>query len=93
MAMGKRKRERQEPLIVVASDLPRTPAHPFYRKLTEVLAGWQFDELVEGLCRPFCAEVMRRLRYRPAPTSACSCPATPRGSTPSGASPGGAETR
>ena len=65
MAMGKRKRERQEPLFVVASDLPETPAHPFYRKLNEVLAGWKFDELVEGLCRGFYAEVMGRPSLAP----------------------------
>jgi len=65
MAMGKRKRERQEPLFVVASDLPKTPAHPFYRKLNEVLAGWTFDDLVEGLCRGFYAGVMGRPSLAP----------------------------
>ncbi len=65
MAMGKRKRERQVPLFVVAGDLPRTPAHPFYAKLNEVLAGWRFDELVEGLCRPFYADVMGRPSLAP----------------------------
>jgi transposase len=65
MAMGKRKRERQEPLFVVASDLPKTPAHPFYRRLNEVLAGWKLEELVEGLCRPFYAEVMGRPSLAP----------------------------
>jgi len=63
--MGKRKRERQEPLFLVASDLPKTPAHPFYAKLNEVLAGWRFDELVEELCRPFYAEVMGRPSLAP----------------------------
>src|SRR5215218_7587367 len=65
MAMGKRKRERQAPLFVVAGDLPRTPAHPFYAKLNEVLAGWRFDELVEGLCRPFYAEQLGRPSLAP----------------------------
>jgi transposase len=65
MAMGKRQRERQQPLFVVAGDLPKTPAHPFYAKLNEVLAGWRFDELVEGLCRPFYAEVMGRPSLAP----------------------------
>jgi transposase len=65
MAMGKRKRERQQPLFLVASDLPRTPAHPFYAKLNEVLAGWRFDELVEELCRPFYADVMGRPSLAP----------------------------
>lgn len=43
MAMGKRKTERQEALFIVAADLPQTPAHPFYRKLNQVLAQNGFD--------------------------------------------------
>ena len=39
MAMGKRKSHPQQPLFIVAADLPQTPAHPFYRKLNEVLAA------------------------------------------------------
>ena len=65
MAMGKRKKHRQQPLFLAAADLPKTPAHPFYAKLNEVLAGWKFDELVEGLCRPFYAEVMGRPSLAP----------------------------
>jgi transposase len=65
MAMGRRKRDRQQPLFVAAGDLPETPAHPFYRKLNDVLAGWKFDDLVEGLCRPFYAGVMGRPSLAP----------------------------
>ncbi len=65
MAMGKRKKHRQQPLFLAAADLAKTPAHPFYAKLNEVLAGWKFDELVEGLCRPFYAEVMGRPSLAP----------------------------
>jgi transposase len=65
MAMGKRKKHRQEPLFVAAADLPQTPAHPFYAKLNEVLAGWKFDEVVEELCRPFYADKMGRPSLEP----------------------------
>jgi transposase len=56
MAMGKRKSHQQQPLFIAAADLARSPAHPFYAKLNEVLAGWKFDEFVEGHCAKFYAE-------------------------------------
>jgi transposase len=65
MAMGKRKRHQQQPLFVVSSDLPRTPAHPFYEKLNEVLAGWRFDDFVEGLCQGFYHEALGRPSLAP----------------------------
>ena len=54
--MGRRKRERQKELWVPAADFPRGPGHPFYEKLNELLAEAEFDEFVEGLCRPHYAE-------------------------------------
>jgi len=60
MAMGKRKEHTQSPLFVVTTDLPQTPAHPFYRKLNEVLAAGDFDSLVQGLCAKFYEETMGR---------------------------------
>jgi transposase len=56
MAMGKRKTHQQQPLFIAAADLPQSAAHPFYVKLNEVLAGWKFDQFVEGLCAKFYAE-------------------------------------
>jgi transposase len=56
MAMGKRKSHQQQPLFIAAADLARSPAHPFYAKLNEVLAGWKFDKVVEGLCAKFYEE-------------------------------------
>jgi len=53
MAMGKRKACRQEPLFLAATDLPRTPAHPFYERLNQILAENQFDPFVEKLCQAF----------------------------------------
>src|SRR5271154_4371750 len=56
MAMGKRKSEQQQPLFVAATSLAQSAAHPFYAKLNEVLAGWKFDQFVEGLCAKFYDE-------------------------------------
>ena len=60
MAMGRRRTERQGALFLVATDLPRTPAHPFYERLNRILAEGGFDAFVEGLCRKFYAETMGR---------------------------------
>src|ERR1700737_4702567 len=65
MAMGKRKKHQQEALFVVATALPKSPAHPFYAKLNEVLAGWKFDERVEGLCGRFYHETIGRPSLEP----------------------------
>jgi transposase len=51
MALGKRQRERQE-MWVATTDLPRSPGHPFYRKLNELLAEAGFDDWLETLCAP-----------------------------------------
>jgi transposase len=56
MAMGKRKSQQQQPLFVSATSLAQSAAHPFYAKLNEVLAGWNFDPFVEGLCAKFYEE-------------------------------------
>ncbi|MGE0609849.1 MAG: transposase [Pirellulales bacterium] len=55
MALGKRKREQQE-LWVATTDLPRSPGHPFYGKLNELLAEAGFDAWIEKLCQPHYAE-------------------------------------
>ena len=65
MAMGKRKEHRQQPLFIVATDLPRTPAHPFYQKLNQVLAADEFDPFVQGLCAKFYHETMGRPSLEP----------------------------
>jgi len=53
MALGKRRRERQLEAFVVASDLPKSPGHPFYTALNRLLAANGFDALVEKLCAPY----------------------------------------
>lgn len=65
MAMGKRRQHQQQSLFIVAADMPRTPAHPFYRKLNQVLAGGGFDPFVEGLCASFYHETMGRPSLAP----------------------------
>jgi transposase len=65
MAMGKQKKHDQQPLFIPTAKLPQSAAHPFYAKLNEVLAGWKFDEFVEGLCARFYEEKMGRPSLAP----------------------------
>ena len=54
MAMGTRKkRERQEDLWVVNSEVVGTPAHAFYDRLNQILDQHHFDRNVEQLCRRY----------------------------------------
>jgi transposase len=65
MAMGKRKSFDQQALFVPTSKLPQSAAHPFYAKLNEVLAGWKFDDFVEGRCAKFYEEKIGRPSLSP----------------------------
>lgn len=56
MALGRQRRERQQEFWVPCAELPKSPGHPFYRKLNELLQEAEFDEFVEDLCEPFYAE-------------------------------------
>jgi transposase len=59
--MSMRTRETdQPPLWIAASDLPASPGHPFYARLTAVLDAHGFDRFVEDQCRRFYAPVMGR---------------------------------
>jgi transposase len=64
MALGKRKREQQG-LWVVTTDLPKSPGHPFFRKLNQLLAEAKFDDWIEKLCQPHYAAVMGRKSIPP----------------------------
>jgi transposase len=66
MAMGKRQTDRQGELWIAATEMPITPAHPFYRKLNEVLNTHDFDAFVEARCQRFYAEKMGRPSLAPA---------------------------
>jgi len=52
MAMGKRKR-RQDSMWITASDLPKSPGHPFYERLNGVLDEAEFDRFAERRCERF----------------------------------------
>ncbi len=55
MAMGRRPRERQEALFIASEGLGKSPGHPFYRKLNELLAEAGFDRWIEGRCQRYYA--------------------------------------
>jgi len=55
MALGKRRVQQREMFIPVA-ELPKSPAHPFYSRLNQLLAEAGFDEFVEALCEAYYKE-------------------------------------
>ena len=56
MGMGTRQaQERQEEIWIANVELARSPGHPFYQRLNELLDGEKFDPFVEGLCGKFYA--------------------------------------
>lgn len=59
MALGKRKHEQQG-LWITTTELPKSPGHPFYQKLNELLAEAKFDAWIEERCRPYYAEKVGR---------------------------------
>ena len=62
--MGIRETE-QSLLWVAASELPKSPGHPFYVRLNALLDTHDFDRFVEGQCRRFYAKVMGRPSLTP----------------------------
>ncbi len=58
MALGKRKIEQQAAWIAT-NELPKSPGHPFYKKLNVLLAEAGFDSWLENLCAPYYAETGR----------------------------------
>jgi transposase len=54
MSMG-RMRDRQGELWVATEEI-RTPGHPFFERLSRVLADHDFDRKVEALCGPYYAD-------------------------------------
>jgi len=59
MGLPPRRRERRLEAFVAASDLPKSPGHPFYTALNRLLAANHFDSFVEKLCAPNYAEAFR----------------------------------
>ena len=60
MSMGQRKQERQSEFWVATQNLPRSPGHPFYEHLNQILNAAGFDGFCEEICREFYAEKMGR---------------------------------
>jgi len=59
--MGTRQSEEKQGEIWIANaELARSPGHPFYQRLNELLDSEKFDLLVEGLCQKFYAAKMGR---------------------------------
>jgi transposase len=64
MAMGTKQSE-QGSMWVASVKLPKSPGHPFYTRLNELLEAEDFDRFVEGLCAKFYAPVMGRPSLAP----------------------------
>ncbi len=60
MAMGKRKRQRQEALFITADQLPQSAGHPFYQQLNRLLAEAGFDPWIEKRCERYYAQEEKR---------------------------------
>src|SRR5215204_1223860 len=59
MALGKRATEQQA-AWVATNELPKSPGHPFYKRLNILLREAGFDEWLEKLCAPYYAEIIGR---------------------------------
>jgi transposase len=53
-----RQEDRQGELMVMWSEMPRSPGHVFYDRLQEVLLGAGFDGFVEEACQAYYARTM-----------------------------------
>jgi hypothetical protein len=53
MSLGKRDREKQDSIWIPYNKAPRSPGHPFYEKLNELLEKDGFDGWVEDLCAKY----------------------------------------
>jgi len=56
MALGRRRNEEQADLWLPTADLARSPGHPFYERVNQLLREAEFDGKVEELCEPFYAK-------------------------------------
>ena len=65
MSMGRRENEPQSEFWIATRDLPRSPGHPFYEKLNQLLAAAGFDGFCEDACRKFYAKKLGRPSVAP----------------------------
>ena len=60
MAMRKGGRQKQESAFIATRSLVKSPGHPFYEKLNELLSGEGFDGFAEAKCAPYYAKKLGR---------------------------------
>lgn len=72
MAMGRREQEAQGDLWIVAAELPRGGAHPFYDRINQILGEEKFDAFVEERCQKFYADKVGRPSMRRRCIFACT---------------------
>jgi transposase len=60
MAMGKRRRNRQQSMWVATTDFLTAASHPFYPRLNQLLHEHGFDDFAETQCATFYADTMGR---------------------------------
>ncbi|MCP4052524.1 MAG: transposase, partial [Mesoflavibacter sp.] len=60
MSMGRRDRESQSEMWLATDRVARSPGHPFYIRLNEVLKSASFDQQVEKLCATFYSKKQGR---------------------------------
>ena len=65
MAMGQVPGELQAEFWLATQDLPRSPGHPFYARLNQILDQSGFDSFCESECRKFYAPVLGRPSVAP----------------------------
>ena len=61
MALGKRTIARQESMWIATHQLPRSPGHPFYQRLNQVLARHKFDAFAEEAIAQMSKEPLREV--------------------------------
>jgi transposase len=59
MAMGRRK-PKQQPMFMAATEIVKPASHPFYTKVNEILEQNKVDRRLEYLCKRFYAPTMGR---------------------------------
>ena len=64
MAMGRGKK-RQRSIWIETSALAKVPGHPFYERLSGLLAKHGFETFSHDLCKPFYAETQGRPSIAP----------------------------
>src|SRR6202795_3115307 len=66
MGMGtRRRRQRQQQMWVAQQEIAKGPAHPFYKRVNELLEERKFDEFAERECAKFYAENIGRPSLAP----------------------------